>query len=32
MLEDFEKALLGMQAGEEKEFPLTFLADTTQSI
>ncbi|VDH23426.1 trigger factor [Escherichia coli] len=24
MLEDFEKALLGMQAGEEKEFPLTF--------
>lgn len=24
MLEDFEKALLGMQASEEKEFPLTF--------
>ncbi|EEC24050.1 hypothetical protein HPB128_152g5 [Helicobacter pylori B128] len=24
MLEDFEKALLDMQAGEEKEFPLTF--------
>ncbi|MEJ8622000.1 trigger factor [Helicobacter pylori] len=24
MLEDFEKALLGMQAGEEKEFLLTF--------
>ncbi len=27
MLEDFEKALLGMQAGEEKEFSLTFPSD-----